>query len=244
MSGSVNLIEGYRLSTFGLDEHVLPLDLIGAALRGPHRDLALGDGQVLRYPPDIANFATLGTDTPDAAAWETLSALPGDAVSVLSEKRIAQPPNWARAGEFPVVAMTGVDAEAGEPEIEIVELGAADVPEMLDLVARTAPGPFLRRTIELGGYIGIRRGSVLAAMAGRRMHPPGWIEISAVCTDPEYRGQGLARELIKAVVWRIRADGSEPMLHAMPNNSAVGLYERLGFKIAREQLITRLQRIG
>jgi hypothetical protein len=33
----------------------------------------------------------------------------------------------------------------------------ADVPEMLELVARTGPGPFLARTIELGDYLGIRR---------------------------------------------------------------------------------------
>jgi hypothetical protein len=83
---------------------------------------------------------------------------------------------------------TGLDVGA---DPEAVALGPADVPEMLDLVERTQPGPFLPRTIMLGTYLGIRRGGALVAMAGERMRPPGWTEISAVCTDPAHRGQGL-----------------------------------------------------
>ena len=41
---------------------------------------------------------------------------------------------------------TGVDATT---DPSAVPLTAEDVPEMLDLVARTQPGPFLSRTIEL-----------------------------------------------------------------------------------------------
>lgn len=48
----------------------------------------------------------------------------------------------------------------------VVELGAADVPEMLDLTARTRPGPFWRRTHELGTYLGVRLDGRLVAMAG------------------------------------------------------------------------------
>lgn len=78
-------------------------------------------------------------------------------------------------------------------------LGPDDVPEILGLVDRAQPGPFRKRTIELGTYLGIRRDGELIAMAGERMRPPGWTEISAVCTDPAYRGQGLATRLIRAV---------------------------------------------
>ncbi len=53
-------------------------------------------------------------------------------------------------------------------------LGQADVQEMLDLARRTKPGPFLPRTVEMGTYLGIRRGGPLVAMAGERLHPPGW----------------------------------------------------------------------
>jgi ribosomal protein S18 acetylase RimI-like enzyme len=120
------------------------------------------------------------------------------------------------------------------PEPEAVRLGADDVPEMLDLVARTRPGPFLPRTIELGTYLGIRRGGALVAMAGERLHPPGWTEISAVCTDPAFRGEGLASRLVLAVAHGIRERGETPFLHTGAGNAnAIRLYESLGFRLRR-----------
>ncbi|WP_075779690.1 GNAT family N-acetyltransferase, partial [Streptomyces acidiscabies] len=125
----------------------------------------------------------------------------------------------------------GLDAA---PDPEAVRLGAADVPEILDLVARTQPGPFLPRTIELGTYLGIRREGALVALAGERLHPPGYTEISAVCTDPAYRGQGLATRLVLAVAHGIRERGEVPFLHTgAGNTNAIRLYESLGFSLRR-----------
>ncbi len=59
---------------------------------------------------------------------------------------------------------------------DVVELGAADIPEMLDLAARTQPGPFWPRTHELGTYLGIRVNGRLVAMAGEGLRPPGWTD--------------------------------------------------------------------
>jgi predicted GNAT family acetyltransferase len=68
-------------------------------------------------------------------------------------------------------------------------------------------------------------------MAGERLHPPGWTEISAVCTDPEYRGQGLAAGLVRALVAGIRARGEQALLHAAASNTgAIRLYESMGFR--------------
>ena len=50
----------------------------------------------------------------------------------------------------------------------------------------------------------VRRDGNLIAMAGERLHPPGWTEISAVCTDADYRGQGLATRLVHAVAYAPR----------------------------------------
>ena len=119
--------------------------------------------------------------------------------------------------------------------MEAVRLTAADVPEMLDLIARTRPGPFRPRTIEMGVYLGIRRDGRLVAMAGERLHPPGWTEISAVCTDPAFRRRGLATRLVRAVAAGIRARGETPFLHAAADNTeAIRLYESLGFRLRRE----------
>src|SRR4029077_5363570 len=110
------------------------------------------------------------------------------------------------------------------------QLTPADVPAMLDLVARTQPGPFARRTIELGTYLGVREGGALVAMAGERMHLDGHSEISAVCTDPSQRRRGLARDLVLTLARRIRARGERPFLHVAADNvNAIRLYEALGF---------------
>jgi predicted GNAT family acetyltransferase len=106
---------------------------------------------------------------------------------------------------------------------------------MLELIARTRPGPFLPRTIELGDYLGIRRDGALVAMAGERLRLPGWTEVSAVCTDETVRGGGLASRLVRAVVAAIRDRGDEALLHvASTNANAIRLYRTLGFVERRE----------
>ncbi|MFD9074916.1 GNAT family N-acetyltransferase, partial [Streptomyces lasiicapitis] len=93
---------------------------------------------------------------------------------------------------------------------------------------------FRERTIELGTYLGIRHEGALVAMAGERLHPPGWTEISAVCTDPAHRGRGLASRLVLAVAYGIRERGETPFLHtAARNTGAIRLYESLGFRLRR-----------
>ena len=139
---------------------------------------------------------------------------------------------------FGLVQLVGTHLET-RPFAEAVELTAADVPEMLDLVGRTEPGPFLPRTIELGTYLGVRRDGALIAMAGERMHPPGWTEISAVCTDPAFRGQGLATDLVRAIGHGIRGRGEEPFLHASDaNGRAIELYLAIGFELRRTSQLT------
>jgi GNAT superfamily N-acetyltransferase len=209
--------------THPLDNPVL------SSLTGVHARFAERHGNVLRYQVDVAPFLAL-PDEPDAADWADAAALVGPGgLLPLSGIRVPPPAGWkvVRVGEG--VQMTGDDLEvAADPEA--VPLGHADVPEMLDLTARTKPGPFRPRTFELGTYLGIRRDGRLVAMAGERLHPQGWTEISAVCTDEAWRGQGLATRLIRAVGAGIRARGEIPFLHAVATNPAIGLYEKLGFR--------------
>ena len=128
------------------------------------------------------------------------------------------------------------------PVPEHVALGPADVPEMTELVARTEPGPWRPRTVDFGGYVGVRDAGALVAMAGERMRPPGFTEISVVCTDPAYRGRGLAGGLTRVVAAGIEACGDRPMLHASTQNAgAVRLYESLGFRRTREMVAMALQ---
>ncbi len=119
--------------------------------------------------------------------------------------------------------------------LEVALLGDDDVPDMLALAKLTEPGPFLARTPELGRYIGVRRNGRLLAMAGERFQVPGHVEISAVCTHPDARGEGLAAELTLNVAQSIREGGDEPFLHVLDHNeNAIRLYQKLGFVIRRK----------
>jgi ribosomal protein S18 acetylase RimI-like enzyme len=115
---------------------------------------------------------------------------------------------------------------------ELIDLGEADAADMLDLVNRTQPGPFAERTVTFGGYLGLRGpAGELRAMAGRRFSSGAAIEISAVCSDPVFRGQGLARRVVHAVSAGIQADGATPYLHVSDENTpARGLYRAMGFE--------------
>jgi ribosomal protein S18 acetylase RimI-like enzyme len=207
-----------------------PLDNpVLSSLTGPHARFAERRGNVLRYPVDVCPLAAM-PDEPDGADWTDAAGLAGPGGWLaLAAVEVSPPAGWEVRLIGEGVQMTGDDLDAAA-DPEAVPLGAADVPEMLELTTRTKPGPFLPRTFELGTYLGIRREGRLVAMAGERLHPAGWTEISAVCTDEAWRGQGLAARLTRAVGAGIRARGEVPFLHALTTNAAIGLYEELGFR--------------
>jgi ribosomal protein S18 acetylase RimI-like enzyme len=206
-----------------------------AALTGPQARFGQVNGDAARYHPEVAPFATLRPGTESTArAWADLAELAAaDAFVVLYGVATPPPPGWSVRRRADGVQMVGDGVEA-RPDPQAVRLTAGDVPEMLDLVARTDPGPLRPRTVELGTYLGIRRDGRLVAMAGTRMRAPGWTEVSAVCTDPAYRGQGLAGRLVRAVVAGVRERGETPFLHALASNTAaISLYRTLGFALRR-----------
>jgi ribosomal protein S18 acetylase RimI-like enzyme len=211
-----------------------PLDNpVYASLAGPHARFAERRGNVLRYPAGVCPFVAL-LEYPDAQDWADIAALAGPgAVVALAGVGAPPPEGWEIVFRGAGVQMVD-DGIAVAPDEEAIRLTAVDVSEMLALAERNEPGPFLPRTIELGTYLGIRRNGKLIAMAGERLHPPGWTEISAVCTDVAHRGQGLATRLVRAVAHGIRHRGETPFLHAAAaNTNAIRLYESLGLQLRR-----------
>ncbi|MBA2950914.1 GNAT family N-acetyltransferase [Streptomyces himalayensis] len=203
-----------------------------AALTGPHARFAERVGRAARYPADVSPFTALA-DPADPRAWDDLAALVGPGGETAVPGVTAPPDGWELVDGIKGVQLVDTSLRA-EPAPEAVRLGPADVPEILELIARTQPGPFLPRTVELGTYLGIRHDGRLIAMAGERLRPPGWTEISAVCTDPAHRGRGLATRLVRAVAAGIRERGDTPFLHASAaNTGAIRLYESIGFTLRR-----------
>jgi ribosomal protein S18 acetylase RimI-like enzyme len=205
-----------------------------SALTGPLSRFAIGDGDARRFQPDVCAFTAV-RDWSDPGVWDAIVELvgPGGEFS-LPPSGVEPPPGWEVTFRLRGVQLVETERLDARPDGEAVELGADDVPEMLDLIERTQPGPFLPRTYLLGRYVGIRRDGALVAMAGERMRPEGWTEVSAVATDPRYRGQGLAGRLVRDVAYHIRERGDGVYLHTTATNPARALYARLGFDVRRE----------
>ncbi len=215
------------------------------ALDGPQDKVAERTGLASRYRPDVAPFAALPDDV-EPSAWDALAELVGaGGVALLFRAAVDAPSGWEELFEGEGIQMLAPADDADREGGPFHQLTPADVPAMLDLVARTQPGPFARRTIELGTYLGVREGGALVAMAGERMHLDGHTEISAVCTDPAHRCRGLARALVLTLACRIRARGERPFLHVAADNvKAIRLYEALGFEATRSLTFIALRAPG
>ncbi|CAN7256881.1 GNAT family N-acetyltransferase [Bradyrhizobium sp. LjRoot220] len=221
-----------------------PLDQpVWSALTTRQQALAEGGTVARRFPPTIAPFADMTDMSPESFA--ALGALmSGSEIAVLfTPDAVAAPDEFkillAETGE----QMVGTPMESSLPGVEIVTLGAADVPEMIALVELTKPGPFSTRTHELGTFLGIRVDGQLVAMTGERMKPGNYTEMTAVCVHPSHRGRGYAQALLGAVARGIVARGEIPFLHVFSNNeSAIALYRRQGMEIRRGLHVTVLQK--
>ena len=213
-----------------------PLDnIIWTALTTRQSEFAESFGQARRFMPEVTALG--GFREPTAEGYESLSGLVGahGTVALFLDDPYEKRAGWERIAGAPLLQMvcengSAVLAPRVDPDPELVELGDADSPEMIELTALTKPGPFGKRTHELGTYLGIRCERRLVAMSGERMKVPGWTEVSAVCTHPEHTGHGYARILMAEVMRRIRSRGETPFLHVREDNvRAIQLYERLGF---------------
>ena len=214
---------------------------VWASLRHqPH--WAVGDERARRFKADINRFAAARDDSAESLAALAELVAPGDDAIYLAEvPRIVVPPGLIVLKEAPGVQMLATRLLALDDHVQL--LGDADAAEMLALATLTQPGPFLPRTHTMGRFIGIRIDGRLAAMAGERMRFPGHVEVSGVCTHPDFRGRGLARRLSAAVTADIQRRGEQPFLHAWATNTAaIALYESLGFVTRATVNIAMLKR--
>ena len=221
-----------------------PLDRpIWNALTTRQRAWAEGGTLALRYPTTVAPFADMADMS--AQSFAALGAIMSESeIAVLFTPDAVTAPALfkillAETGE----QMIGTPADGAIHGIEPVTLGADDVPEMMALTELTKPGPFSARTHELGTFLGIRIDGALVAMAGERMKPADYTEMTAVCVHPDHRGRGFGQVLLGAIARRISARGEIPFLHVFSSNkSAIALYRRQGMEIRRRLHVTVLQK--
>jgi ribosomal protein S18 acetylase RimI-like enzyme len=221
-----------------------PLDYpIWTALTTRQQALAEGGALARRYPLAIAPFAAIRDTSAESFAGLAALMSRSDIAALFTPEPVTPPDDFKILLAEPGEQMLGTPAESPLPGIEPVTLGAADVPAMIELTELTKPGPFTARTHELGTFLGIRIEGRLVAMAGERMKPADYTEITAVCVHPDYRGRGYAQLLLGAVARQIAARGEIPFLHVFSkNSSAIALYRRQGMENRRRLHVTVLQR--
>jgi ribosomal protein S18 acetylase RimI-like enzyme len=222
-----------------------PLDRpIWSSLTTRQARLAVGGERALRFDPDYALFAA-GADAGEAAAEAIAGLIPeGGVVGLVEAGPVALP---AKARVVTAAACVQMTLEALRPargrEPDWIDLGDEDAPEMLALATLTEPGPFFSKTHRLGDFVGVRIDGRLAAMAGERMKPDGFTEVSGVCAHPDFRGRGLAGALMRIVTGRILARGETPFLHAYAHKpEALALHQAVGFSVRTPITFTVLNR--
>lgn len=158
---------------------------------------------------------------------------------------IEQPAGWQIAAHVPGLQFLFTsDKLPGKSSVSPVLLSEENIDEMIELTRLTKPGPFDRRTIEFGHYHGVFENGKLVAMAGQRLHPGNYSEVSAVCTHPDHLGKGFAAALITHQLHLITEQGHQPFLHSRDDNDrAIALYERLGFTISRPMHFYFMKRV-
>jgi predicted GNAT family acetyltransferase len=197
----------------------------------------IGGGLARRYPTDIGPLAAFQEPTVEAYADLARMVPENDHVVLAFESSPILPQGWhALREEAVVVQMICRAVPDKSPLAAMVEpLGPADFPEMMALASVTEPGPFREHTAQLGSFSGIRIQGRLVAMAGQRLAPTGFSEISAVCTHPDFRGHGYARSLVTEIARTIHANGCIPFLTSYDSNTgAIHIYEKVGFSLRRK----------
>ena len=224
-------------------EHVLD-NPIWHALSTRQAVLNKGTERVKFFDESVSPFVTMDAWN-EADLKEMQEIIPLDrSFYVLIPRQVKIPEAFEQVYTTPIYQMV---CEAFHPQMlpeqSVLEMGAGDVKEMIELTALTRPGPFSNNTMSFGRYIGIREGTRLAAIAGERMKVTGYTEVSAVCTHPDFLGKGYASHLMSILCAEIIARGETPFLHVRADNPrAIRAYERLGFSISRDVFFVIIKR--
>lgn len=218
---------------------------VWSSLHGRQSSLALTHGRAIRFDPAYGAFAATPDESDESLAdLAALMAAHGD-VGVFGLTEPKAPPGTVvplRGAVVQMIASQPVAPPAAS--FDYLDLVEADAPEMFALARLTEPGPFFARTHQLGAFVGVKQDGRLVAMAGERMRPNGFTEVSAVCTHPDHRGHGYAAALSRVVSSRIQARGDTPFLHAFESNAvAISVYKALGFTL-RQALAVAVLSLG
>ena len=203
---------------------------IWSALTNDQAHLQVRNGRAMRYRSDYAAFI-VGEDHSPAVLDDMAELVERGETASLLEAEPLVAPGGLTTRHVAVTQLVATEFPEPKRACEYRELSEADAVQMLELALLTKPGPFRTRTHQLGPFYGVFDGEKLVAMGGARMKMGDFVEISAICTHPDYRGKGYGAAMITAVGKRLQAEGLRPFLHSNADNEvALALYHSLGFR--------------
>jgi predicted GNAT family acetyltransferase len=222
-----------------------PLDRpIWTSLATRQQPLGFGDDRARRFDPAYGVFAA-ACDRSEAARTALTDLVRTHGVAALVEADEPDVPAGLTVASRAVLWQMAADPaelKIVTPDFEVVALTDDDAAEMLALATLTKPGPFYARTHQLGDFVGVKLDGVLAAMAGERMKPTGFTEVSGVCVHPDHRGRGYAAGLMSLVAKEILARSETPFLHVYDHNTAaIAIYEALGYRLRRKMTMLMVE---
>lgn len=210
-----------------------PLDRpVWSALTSRQAHLASGDARAWRMDPAYSLFAAAADASAESTAALAALNISPNGMGLVETTDMPAPPDATVRAQAACVQMVASALSPGGKAVAFEPLGEADAAEMLALATLTVPGPFFEKTHRLGDFIGVKQDGRLVAMAGERMKPDGFTEVSGVCTHPDFRGRGYAGALMRVVAQRILERGEQAFLHAYAAHTAtIALYEAIGFRV-------------
>ena len=214
-------------------KHVLDNPAYNALATG-NAPLNLGDDNIKFFSNQVAPFVGFNVDG-EQGFQKLYELLPHDDPAIYISPNTIEPPDKWNAVNLVMCYQMIYEGDYTPVSQTLQPLTYNDVPQMLALTQLTNPGPFLKNTIDFGHYEGIFDGEKLIAMAGQRLNPLPYAEISAVCTNPDHLGKGYAKQLLLSQANRIKHEGNIPFLHVRQDNiRAIKVYESMGFAIHQQ----------
>lgn len=214
------------------------------ALSTGNAQLAQGNSRIKYFDKQVSPFVGFEENTTDHLI--ALAGMITDAgISIfISEEKVNIPPVWQELACVNCYQLVWNGATLPpDSEVAVIKLDETHIPEMLALTQLTNPGPFSPQTIKFGHYRGVYADGKLVAMAGQRLNPTPYAEISAVCTHPDYLGKGHAKTLLNHHINRVTIASGIPYLHVKHDNErAIKVYKSLGFEVSRELLFNVIQK--
>ena len=208
---------------------------VWASLNETHKKFVIEYDGIQFYHPDICTFGAFTDVTKTANALNEYSKLSKNFFLVSENETPQIDSNLVflekKIEGCQMVLDNLIDIEIAET---IIPLTKNHRDEIYDLIWLVMPGYYQKRSFEMGAFFGIFKEDKLVSISGQRLQSNDFIEVSAVVTHPDYTRRGYAKQLVAHTTKEILKSKKLPILHTNKGNSAIPLYEMLGYKVSRD----------